>query len=84
VANHISAEKRARQRITRTARNRNIASAMRTALKKARAAVESKAKNAAQEVAFAVSQIDKAVTKGVIHKKAGSRLVSRLVTKAAK
>ena len=39
MANHPSAEKRNRQRITRTDRNRAATSALRTTLKKARAAV---------------------------------------------
>jgi small subunit ribosomal protein S20 len=78
LANHKSAEKRARQRITRTQRNRRLAGTMRTALKKARAALEGKAKDADALVKLAIREIDKAVTKGVVHKKTGSRLVSRL------
>jgi len=79
MANHPSAEKRNRQRVTRTARNRTITSAVRTQVKRVRAAIAGKdkagAKKALQE---AISQIDKAATKGTLHPKAASRTIARL------
>ena len=42
MANHASAEKRNRQRITRTARNKARKSAVRTFVKKVRAAIDAK------------------------------------------
>jgi small subunit ribosomal protein S20 len=82
VANHKSAEKRARQRTKRNLRNKRVLGALRTNLKKARTIVDGKKKDASAPVAAAVSLIDKAVTKGVMHKKTASRLVSRLAKRA--
>jgi small subunit ribosomal protein S20 len=78
MANHASAEKRNRQRITRTARNRSVKSALRTELKKAHAAVDSKAADAATIVREAQSELDVAAKKGVIPTKRASRLAGRL------
>ena len=50
MANHASAEKRNRQRITRTERNRAAKSALRTIVKRARAAAETGGDNAADLV----------------------------------
>ena len=78
MAYHKSAEKRNRQRPKRQLRNRLALGSMRTALKKARGALESKSTDAGALVKLAVVAIDKAVTKGVLPKRAGSRLISRL------
>lgn len=79
MANHPSAEKRNRQRITRTTRNRAVASTVRTHVKRVRAAVAAKDKEGAKKaLAVAVSQLDKAASKGVAHPKAVSRTISRL------
>lgn len=78
MASHKSAEKRNRQTPKRTLRNRVNLGAMRTALKKARTALDSKAADAQTLVKQAIQQIDKAVTKGVVQKRTASRLISRL------
>jgi small subunit ribosomal protein S20 len=79
VANHPSAEKRNRQRIVKTARNRSISSSVRTLVKRCRAAITAKDKAAAKTaLATAIRALDKAATKGVVHTKAASRTVSRL------
>jgi small subunit ribosomal protein S20 len=78
MANHASAVKRNRQRITRTARNRASKSALRTELKKARAAVTSAAATSADAVKAAVSALDRAASKGTIPAKRASRLKGRL------
>jgi small subunit ribosomal protein S20 len=79
VANHASAEKRNRQRITRTARNKSALSAVRTFVKKVRLAVASKDKDAAvSALKVAITKLDKAATKGVMHHNTVSRTVSRL------
>jgi small subunit ribosomal protein S20 len=79
VANHPSAEKRNRQRITRTVRNRAVESAVRTVVKRVRTAVAAKDKEAAKKaLAIAVSALDKSASKGVSHRKAASRTISRL------
>ncbi len=85
MANHASAEKRNRQRITRTVRNKARKSAVRSFVKKVRAALAAKdaagAKTALQE---ATSQLDKAATKGAIHTKSASRTIGRLSAQVAK
>jgi small subunit ribosomal protein S20 len=79
VANHPSAEKRNRQRIKRTARNRSIKSAVRTHMKTVRAAIEAKDPKAAKAaLAEATVAIDKAAGKGAVPAKSASRKVSRL------
>jgi small subunit ribosomal protein S20 len=79
VANHPSAEKRNRQRIKRTDRNRAAKSAVRTLVKRVRTALAAKDKAAATTaLKNAVKALDKAATKGVVHEKAASRTVSRL------
>ena len=78
MANHASAEKRNRQRITRTERNRAGKSALRTEIKKARVAVQSAPKDAAAVVKAAISAADRTASKGVIPKKRAARLKARL------
>jgi len=82
VASHKSAEKRNRQTPRRTLRNRLALGSMRTALKKARIALDGKSADAAALIKAAVQQIDKAVTKGVVHRRTASRLISRLSRRA--
>lgn len=79
MANHASAEKRNRQRIKRTTRNRAIKSEFRSLVKAVRAAVESGDAAAAKTALTpAISALDTAVTKGVLHRATASRRVSRL------
>jgi small subunit ribosomal protein S20 len=85
VANHPSAEKRNRQRITRTARNRAIQSSVRTYVKRVRAAVAGKDKDAANKaLKIAISALGKASVKGAVHRKAASRTIARLSAQVAK
>jgi small subunit ribosomal protein S20 len=79
VANIKSSEKANRQRITRTARNVAQKTAMRTAVKKVRAALGQKnAKGAREALPGAVRAIDQAASKGVIKRGTASRSVARL------
>jgi len=79
VANHPSAEKRNRQRVKRTFRNRSVSSAVRTLVKHVRTALHAKDKAAATTaLKNATVALDKAATKGVLHPKAASRTISRL------
>jgi small subunit ribosomal protein S20 len=79
VANHASAEKRNRQRISRTARNRAVTSSVRTLVKRVRAAIAAKDKDGATKaLREATSALDRASSKGVFHVKAASRTVARL------
>lgn len=79
LANHASSKKRIRQTAKRTLRNKHIRSTVRTTVKRVRAAVTSGDAGAAgKALEAAVSYIDKAVTKGVFHRKTASRYISRL------
>ncbi len=81
MANHKSAIKRIRSTARRRARNRVYLSKTRTEVKKARQAIEkgNDVKAAAEQLRLAVSQLDKAASKGVIHKNAAARRKSRLM-----
>jgi small subunit ribosomal protein S20 len=66
-------------------RNVSAKSAMKTFIKKARAAVEAgDAAAASAAVAQAVSVIDKTAERGIIHKNAAARRKSRLMKRLAK
>ena len=79
MANHKSAEKRARQNIKRNAINRSNRGRLRTQIKKLRAALTAHDKAASGELLNpTVSTIDKMVNKGIIHKNTAARYKSRL------
>jgi small subunit ribosomal protein S20 len=83
VANIKSSEKANRQRIKRTARNIAHKTAMRTAVKKFRAALGTKdAKSAQAALASAIRAIDQAASRGVVKRGTASRSVSRLTLAA--
>jgi small subunit ribosomal protein S20 len=79
MANIKSSEKANRQRIKRTARNVAQKTAMRTVIKRLRAAIGGKnAKEAQALLKTAVAAVDSAASKGVIKRGTASRTVSRL------
>ena len=81
MPNHKSAEKRVRQNEKRNAINRNNRGALRTQIKKLRAALTVGDKNQSQELLMpTVSVIDKAVNKGILHKNTAARYKSRLTS----
>ncbi len=82
MANIKSAIKRARQNIKLRQRNTAARSMYRTYIKHVVKAVESGDKEAARS-AYTVAQpiIDKAVSKGLVHKNKASRIKSRLSAK---
>lgn len=82
MATHRSAEKRNRQRITRTTRNKSRLASLRTALKKAAAAIATTAGDAGALTAAASKLLDRVASKGAIPKKRASRLKSRLAKRA--
>jgi small subunit ribosomal protein S20 len=85
MANHASAEKRNRQRIRRTERNRSVKGAVRTLLKKARAAIATaKPTDTAPALLAAIKAVDRAASKGVVHPKMAARAKSRLAKAAQK
>lgn len=79
MANHASAKKRIRQTLKRNVRNRHIRSTVRTYVKRLRAAIAAADKPAAEAALnLAVRRIDGAVSKGIYHRRTGSRYISRL------
>ena len=80
MANTRSALKRIRSTARKTARNRAIRSATRTFVKKARLLIAAGNKQEAEAaVKRAISALDRAVTKGVLHRNNAARRKSRLV-----
>lgn len=78
MANIKSAEKRIRQNIKRREANRVVIGGSRTAVKRARRAIETGDPNALEFVRAAEKALDKAASKGVIHQNNASRRKSRL------
>jgi small subunit ribosomal protein S20 len=79
VANHASALKRHRQTEKRTIRNQALRTRLRHFVRAVRQAVARKDAAAAEEtLRRATRALDKAVTKGLIHRNNASRRVSRL------
>lgn len=81
MPNIKSAIKRVKVNEKNYAQNTAAKSAMRTAVKKFEAAVENNDKNAKALLVDAVKRLDKAASKGLIHKNAASRQKSRLMKK---
>ena len=65
-------------------RNKSINSALKTAIKKADAAIETNAADKAEAVKVAVRKIDQAVSKGILHKNTAARKKSALVVRLNK
>ena len=84
MANHKSAAKRARQEKTRTARASNTKSTIRTFEKRLLKTIDEKKKDVASDLLVAYSKkIDKAASKGLLHRNNASRKVSRLSIKVS-
>jgi len=80
VANTKSARKRIRTSEKRRVRNRTIRSQVRSAVKTARAAGGDALRTAVDE---AIRALDKAVTKGVVHRNTAARKKSALARRLA-
>ena len=79
MANIKSAKKRIEVIDKKTLRNKMIKSKVKTVIKKVEAAIAAGDKEAAQaNLLLAISEINKAASKGVYHKNNASRKVSRL------
>lgn len=79
MANIKSAKKRILVNETKALRNKGIKSKVKTVIKKVDAAVAASDKELANSILLtAISEIDKATSKGVYHKNTASRKVSRL------
>ena len=83
MPNIKSAKKRVKVIAVKTARNKAANSALKTSIKKANTAIENNAADKEQAVRAAVSRIDRAVSKGLLHKNTAARKKSALVRKAA-
>lgn len=81
MANNKSAIKRVRQIEKRRLRNRLVVGSMRTALRKARTAIDAKADDTSSLLRAANSAVDKAVSKGAIKRTTGSRYIARLASR---
>ncbi len=81
MPNIKSAKKRVAVSAANYERNKAFRSALRTAIKKADSAIEAKAPEAAETVKVAVSKLDQAAGKGLIHKNNAARKKSALVNK---
>lgn len=77
MADHPSAQKRHRQSLKRQARNKHARSTVRRAIRRVRSTLADGG-DARTELAEAERLLRKAGSKGVFHKKAVSRTVSRL------
>ena len=79
VANHASALKRHRQSEKRRRRNQGIKTRLRHLVRDVRSAIATKDPDAARtRLAQAARALDKAVTKGVLHRNNAARKVGRL------
>ena len=79
LATHLSAIKRARQNENRRLRDLRIKTNVKSSIKKVRMAIERKDIEGAQKALLkTIPLIQKAHSKGVLHKKTCSRQISRL------
>jgi small subunit ribosomal protein S20 len=83
VANIASQIKRNRQNERRRLRNKAVRSELRTRTKSALAVAEQGAEAGTDELRLAVKRIDKAASKGVIHRNQAANRKSRLMRRIA-
>jgi small subunit ribosomal protein S20 len=81
MPNHKSAEKRVRQNERRRLVNRSNRTRLRSSIKDLRGALDGDAKQAVALLPKTISEIDKAVQKGVLHRNAAGRHKSRLTVR---
>ena len=84
MANTSSARKRIKQNEKRRLRNRALRSAIRSAVKTARASVAGQAPKAAEDVHAAIRELDRAGSRGVIHRNTAARKKSSLARSLAR
>jgi small subunit ribosomal protein S20 len=80
----LSVLKALRQSKKRRLRNISVKSTVKTAFKKAKTAIKKKIEGAKETAIRAISLIDRAVSKGIIHKNTAARKKSRLIKKLNK
>ena len=81
MPNIKSAKKRVKVIATKTARNKAYNSSLKTAVKKANLAISEGAENKQELFRLAVKSIDRAVSKGILHKNTAARKKSVLAKK---
>ncbi len=81
MPNIKSAKKRTLVIAKKTLKNKMIKSDLKTAIKKADAAIAENADNKADAVKVAIKKIDMACTKGILHKNTAARRKSGLTTR---
>jgi small subunit ribosomal protein S20 len=81
VANTRSAEKMIRVAERRRVRNRSIKSAVKTFIRKAERGITAATEDSTALVVQAISKLDKAASKGVLHPRNAARRKSRLMKK---
>lgn len=79
MPNNAAAEKRMRQEQKRRLHNRSIKSLVRTSITKARNSIAAGDENSEEAVRRAISELDRAAKKGVIHRNNAARRKSRLM-----
>ncbi len=79
MPNNAAAEKRMRQERKRRLHNRMVKSIVKTEVTKARQAIDTGTEDAGEAVRAAVSELDRAAKKGVIHRNNAARRKSRLM-----
>jgi small subunit ribosomal protein S20 len=79
VANTKSAKKEARSGIARAARNRSVKSAVKTRVARFRRAAVEGVGNLEELAVGAVTSLDRAASKGILHRNNAARRKSRLV-----
>ncbi|HLE23388.1 MAG TPA: 30S ribosomal protein S20 [Anaerolineales bacterium] len=85
MANTKSAKKRIRQNSRRRVRNARIRTRARSSVRSARQAVEGSDRNAGEvAVKSAIQELDRAASKGVLHRNNAARRKSRLQKQLAK
>ena len=84
MANIKSQIKRNRQNEQRRLRNKAVKSEVKTRVKNAVTTAEAGAETAPEALRVALKRIDKAATKGVIHKNQAARRKSRLMKRIAR
>ena len=83
MANTSSAKKEARAGVRRTLRNRSVRSSVKTRVSKARRALVDGAENAVESAMAAISSLDRAAEKGILHPNNAARRKSRLARRMA-
>jgi small subunit ribosomal protein S20 len=84
MPNIKSAKKRVIVNATKAARNKATNSALKTAIKKANAAIDANDAAKAEAVKVAVKKLDQAAAKGLLHKNNAAHKKSQLVNKLNK